>query len=162
MNIIRPLEQFVCDTCHEIIKTPKEGWLEWIHDEKGKNHSFRICHHQLYSPLRGRGEGCYAHGNERGRSDNHLDSILENRMAHLLYFIDVGAYHEPDFTEPHTRDLREWAELSRRLTIPYYEQARLYWQRATDGGYFDGANEILIYTENFLQKLIEEYGEDEG
>lgn len=83
-------------------------------------------------------------------------------MAELLQFIDVGQYHEPDFAGPHASDLREWSELVRRLTIPHYEQARLYWSRAQEDGYFDGANEILIYTQGFLKKLIEKYGDDVG
>ena len=81
-------------------------------------------------------------------------------MAQLLHFVDVGEHHEPDFKGPHVKDLREWTELARRLTIPYYEQARLYWHPAHDDGYFDGANEILIYTERFLKELVEKYGDD--
>lgn len=83
-------------------------------------------------------------------------------MAELLQFIDIGAYHELDFAGPHVNDLREWSELARRLTIPYYEQARLFWEQAQSDGYFQDANEILIYTEEFLKELIEKYGNDLG
>jgi hypothetical protein len=162
MKLMRPLEEFVCDTCGKIIKEPREGWLEWIYDTSThKAHSFRICHHQAFSPLSGL-EGCYRHGRIPGRSDMHLHHILENRMAQLLRFIDVGKHHEPVFSGPHATDLREWSELARRLTIPHYEQARLYWDLAQSGGYFQDANEILIYTEKFLKELIEQYADDVG
>lgn len=81
-------------------------------------------------------------------------------MAELLRFVDVGEYHEPDFAGPHVTDLREWTELVRRLSIPHYEEARLYWSRARSDGYFDGANEIIIYSEGFLKGMIEKYGEE--
>ena len=159
MKKLSPLKQFVCDTCGEIIKSPEEGWLEWIYDSKTKKaHSFRLCHHVTASPL-GRPTGCYQHSGSAGCSDMHLDAILEHRMAHLLQFIDVGDYHEPEFKGPHASNLREWAEMARRLTIPYYEQARLYWNKAIGDDHFGGANEIKVYTEEFLKNLVGEYAE---
>jgi len=165
MNTMLPLKQFVCDTCHEIIKSPDEGWLEWLDDKdpnsnRRKAHSFRICHHLLKSPLGGE-NGCYVNSPEANSSTIHLDQFLEDRMAHLLGCIDIGDYHDPDFHQPRVADLRQWTELVRRVTIPYYEEARLYWKKAMDDGYFDGANEIRIYTQDFLKTLVEEYAEDE-
>ena len=54
--MLTPLTQFICDTCHEIIKRPEEGYMEWIslHDPtKGAReiHNFRIVHQLHYSPL---------------------------------------------------------------------------------------------------------------
>jgi len=37
------------------------------------------------------------------------------------------------------------------------KKARLYWNEAIDDGYFDGANEVLIYSVNFLKTLVEKY-----
>ena len=45
----------------------------------------------------------------------------------------------------------------RRLTIPYYEEARLYWSRAEADGFFDGANEVWLYMPHNLEALIERY-----
>jgi len=25
-----PLQQWLCDDCHQIIEQPKDGWLEWL------------------------------------------------------------------------------------------------------------------------------------
>jgi hypothetical protein len=159
MPKLEPLQQFICDTCHEIIQSPKEGWLEWIHDGKPRQaHSFRICHHKTASLLEG-SEGCYRHGGKSGRSDSHLDYVLDNRMAQVLSFVDPGPYHEPSFSGPGVSDLREWVELVRRLSIPFYEEARLYFSEAEAEGDFQDANEILIYSEVFLRQLIKNYAE---
>ena len=80
-------------------------------------------------------------------------------MAELLQFVDFGHYHEPEFAGPYVTDLREWAELTRRLTIPFYEEARLYWSEAIDAGDFDSINEIALFTEDFLRDLIRKYGD---
>jgi hypothetical protein len=163
MTKLEPLEQFVCDTCGKVIQASREGWLEWI-DDRGsvppstvrKVHSFRICHHRPHSPLGGE-NGCYKHTDEAGRCDNHLNHILEHRVAELLWFVDEGKYHDPRYSGPSVSDFREWAELVRRLTIPYYEQARLYWKQAEDDGFFDGYNEIKIFTPIVLMGVIEKY-----
>ena len=157
MKLLKPLEQFICDSCGQVIEKPEDGWLEWI-SERGtrKAHSFRICHHQSKSPFKGR-DGCYVHGATPG---NHLHHVTENRIVELLQFIDVGEKHDPAFTGPHVTSLREWAELTRRLAVPYYEQVRLSWNKAISDGYFEGANEISIYTEESLKGLIEKYAED--
>lgn len=129
--------------------------MEWVFDRETKNaHSFRLCHHKSYSPLEG-GKGCYQ---SDGLPGMHLHHVLDNRMPFLLHFLDLGDFHQPDFKGPRVADVREWVEFTRRLTIPYYEEARLYWNKAIDAGYFDGANEIKIYTEDFLKGLIDEFG----
>jgi hypothetical protein len=55
---LKPLEEFLCDSCGEVIRTLAEGWLEWLEDPASlKDYDFRIVHHSLSSP-RGPG-GCY-------------------------------------------------------------------------------------------------------
>jgi len=31
---LRPLKQFICDCCNEIIEQPEQGYLEWLADYK--------------------------------------------------------------------------------------------------------------------------------
>ena len=53
--MIKPLEQFYCDECGQLIKEIRDGWVEWIDEEvNGKKHSygFRIVHHNSCSPLK--------------------------------------------------------------------------------------------------------------
>ncbi len=80
-------------------------------------------------------------------------------IAMLLSFLDLGPLHDPDGENvPRLEDLREFAELMRRLVVPYYEEARLYWAVAETDGFFDGANEVWVYLPDTLKTLIEEYG----
>lgn len=55
------------------------------------------------------------------------------------------------------RDVREFVEFARRLTIPHYEEARKYWSSANSDGFFYGGNEIWIYLPQTLKSLIERY-----
>jgi hypothetical protein len=163
--MLTPLNQFICDTCGEIINEPKEGWIEWISDIDEKNgkfidHSFRIVHHFAHSPLaETKPDGCYQHQHALGRSDSHLHQFIsdEYKMAHILKFLDIGPYHQPNYKGPSVRDMREYVEVMRRLTIPYYEEARQYWNEAQSDGYFADANEIWVYGASNLQTLIEQY-----
>lgn len=162
-----PLKQFICDTCGEIIDKPEEGWIEWISKldfDKGTReiHSFNIVHHYSYSPLATHtNEGCYQHQGKLGRSDNHLNHFINDdyKMANILRFLDIGPYLNPDYKGTDITDMRQYVETVRRLTIPYYEEARLYWQRALDDGYFQDASELWIYGVSNLKRLIEIYGD---
>lgn len=158
--MLKPLKQFICDTCGQVIEKPEDGWFEWIQvDHTQPRHSFRIVHHKSASPRKHLEEGCYQHGNARGRSDDHLHNILEHELIHLLYFLDVGPHHDPDAKDPGVQNMREFLEIFRRLTIPYYEEARQYASIAKKDGYFEQANELMVYTEDFLRGLIEKYGD---
>jgi hypothetical protein len=155
---LKPLEQFVCDTCGEVIESPDEGYIEWVDDKKAVN--FNIVHHSLHSPLKP-SRSCYQHENAYGRSDTALRDFLgAHGIVEMLSFIDVGDYHQRDYRGPTASDLREWTEVARRLFIPHYEEARLYWDRARADGFFEGANELWPYLPSTLELLIERYGEE--
>jgi hypothetical protein len=47
----------------------------------------------------------------------------------------------------------------RRLHVPQYEEARQYWSRGLEEGYFEGANESWPYTQAALRGLVEKYGD---
>lgn len=163
--MLLPLTEFICDTCRQIIKSPQEGWMEWIsldNPVKGVNeiHSFRIVHQKYYSPLKeNSGQGCYQHGNKSGRNDNGLNAVIrnDNGISYLLSLLDPGPYHLPTYGGFAISDMRNYVETFRRLTIPYYEEARTFWSRACQEGYFQDDNELAIYKPENLQKLISYY-----
>ena len=78
----------------------------------------------------------------------------------LLSLIDPGPDFRMEYRE-RIADMRLFLEFFRRVQIPYYEEARLYWGRAQADGYFAGANEIWTYLPRNLKTLIEEYSDDE-
>lgn len=49
----------VCDSCGLPVRSPDQGWLEWLrHSEGGRAYGFRVCHKDL-------GE-CHAYNISRG------------------------------------------------------------------------------------------------
>lgn len=132
--MLKPLSQWFCDTCGEVIQNPNEGWLEWIEPVGGPASDFRICHHRPASP---REEGCYVHTNERYRSDGHLHWWAGDKAKlFLLKFLNGGELHAPQDGPPRIKSIAELAELTRRLTFPHYEEARRYWGQAAEDGEF--------------------------
>jgi len=164
--MLAPLTQFICDTCGQVIERPEDGWVEWISDFEGErpmNRGFRITHHHSTSPIATEhNEGCYKYTNHSGRSDLHLHDFIseEYKMAEILSYLDIGPYHDPTYHGPYVNNMREYVEFVRRLTIPYYEEARQYWQDAIDDGYFGDCNELWLYGASNLKRLIEQYSEE--
>ncbi len=150
--MLKPLAQFICDRCHGVIEKPEDGWFEWLHDDDHKAHSFRIVHHKTR---------CQYPRETRHLMDLHLTHFLgPDFLVGLYRFLDLGPYHDPDGKHVvAVRDVREFTEILRRLTMPYYEEARLYWNAAKSDGYFDGVNEVRIYMPDNLRGLIERYGD---
>lgn len=163
---LKPLEQWICDGCGEIIDSPEHGMVEWLSRSSAipsgppfRVKGFRVVHVAAYSPRWPNGS-CYKYEGNAGGQDNHLVYFTgEEGMARLLRFVDIGPYHEEEYKGPMAENLREWAELVRRLTIRYYEEARLYWHKALEDGFFDGANEIYIYLPDTLKRIIADYGD---
>jgi hypothetical protein len=150
---MKPLEQFICDTCGEVINEPKDGCIEWKFNEDGDRSEFLIVHHKTKSLLEGE-NGCYQHNDGMLPLENFLGA---RGIVQLTSFLDPGSYFGSDFESPDVLDIREYTELVRRLQIPYYEEARNYWGIAISEGHFDGANEVSLYLPDSLKSLIEEY-----
>ncbi|MBI2873378.1 MAG: hypothetical protein HYY00_09360 [Chloroflexi bacterium] len=161
---LKPLEQWVCDFCGEVIERPEQGWIEWLADPSDgfRQEGFKIVHYAPYSPRKPRGR-CYHYDNPpsgRRALDIYLSEFVgEKAMPQLLVFVDGGPYREKEYGGPRVKDLREWAELVRRLTIPYFEEARFYMKRADISGFFAGASEPWIYMPNTLKEVIRRYGD---
>lgn len=162
--MLQPLQEWVCDTCKQLISKPSEGYVEWVEDlATSMSSDFHIVHAGYYSPFRKNNPhsdaSCYQHQTARGRRDLPLDSFLNAEgIVRLLSFIDIGKYHEPTYSGVHFANGREFAELFRRLHLPYYEEARLHWSTAQANGDFDGANEDWLYQPKILKRIIEAYG----
>lgn len=153
---LRPLRQWICDTCGEIIQKPEDGYVQFHKDENGHYDDFIIVHHYPASPYKDQSkEGCY-----RYNSDLDLEIYLgEQGLVQLLALIDPGQHKRKVLDKPYVSNIRKWVELVRRLHVPYYEEARRYWKRAEQDGFFIDANEAWPYLPKHLKMLIEEYGD---
>ncbi|MCM0627474.1 hypothetical protein M5J14_23660 [Lysinibacillus sp. OL1_EC] len=148
-NSLEPLNQWVCDSCGEIIDGPENGWLEWYRDingssNYGKGKGFRIVHHDkkcMYN------EHALFQQNKL-TADMHLDSFVgPDGLVYLLSKIQYDS----------VEDNAELVEIIRRLHVPYYEEALLYHHAAEEDGYFDGENEITRYTTRTSKYILNNY-----
>lgn len=153
---LKPLEQWICDTCGQVIEKPEDGYVQFGNQENGFYKDFIIVHHFSASPRREYNDkGCYQYN-----SDSDLIHYLgENGIAALLSQIDHGR-HFGNSDETCIKNLSEtnWIDFFRRLQTPYYEEARIYWAEAESDGFFGGANEIWPYMPEHLKILIQRYG----
>lgn len=151
---LQPLQQWVCDKCGEIIEKPEDGWLEWLGETNTLKHGgFKIVHHKSASPHAIKNRDCYHYSNHPEREDMHLKEFLgPDGLAELSAWV----------YSPGVKDLKEWAEMFRRLHVPYYEEARRRWHAAESDGYFHEIDESARYSQDVLKEVIEQYGDAES
>lgn len=149
------LKQWTCDVCGRIIEKPEDGYVVWKFDDKERKiFDYKILHHN-YIDGDGKMRGC-DNDDSYFFSSALTDFLGYHGMAKLLSMIDAGPMHREKYEEE-IENLRDFLEFFRRVQLPYYEEARLYWQKAKYDGYFKDANEVWIYLPSTLKKLIKEY-----
>lgn len=144
---LEPLKQWICDSCGGIIESSEDGWWEYCDDLETEIVSgFRIVHHQnscMYNEKELRREG-------KGVGDLPLGHMLESGgFGHLLHRLELSVTKK---TDEHI-DIPEFIENIRRLYLPYWEEARQYWEVSFKDGFHDGCD----FSENSLISIIEEY-----
>lgn len=150
---LTPLKQWVCDRCREVIDSAEDGFMEWITDAEHKAHGFRIVHNH---------DRCFHYTDHMARADNHLEEYVgASGLIVMLAFLDPGPLLARKYKGPEVRDVRDWVEIVRRLHLPYYEEARLYWRRAASDGLFEDANEVSPYSADALKTIIQQYRDKE-
>ena len=101
---------------------------------------------------------CQRHVGKRGCNDLPLlEFIGVKAPLQIARFLDVGLYHDKNYHGPEPENIREFTEFMRRLTIPYYDEARQYWFQAISEGYFEGENEISLFLPDRLMRMIKHY-----
>ena len=158
---LKPLTQWICDYCHELIEAPEHGWFEWVVQPENENghylaSGFKIVHHALHSPGNRRGKTCFHYEDAEGRSDLHLQHFVgPDGLVRLL-----GILHRNDGGPPEcaVANLNEFVEIARRLHVPHYEEARMYFAEAERDGYIERNNDIFSYSQQTLADIIRKYG----
>lgn len=153
---MEPLKQWVCDVCGRTIETPEDGYVVWGANHDGLIDKIRILHKNNH--VNGKRTGCDL--DRRFSMSLPLECFLgEEGKACFLSLIDPGPNFVRDYRN-RIADVRLFLEIFRRLQIPYYEEARLYWNKARADGFFDGANEVWTYLPQTLQRIVEEYSNE--
>ncbi|HEX5658753.1 MAG TPA: hypothetical protein VFX59_16250 [Polyangiales bacterium] len=105
---VEPFTCWRCDECGQTIASAREGWVEW-RERDGTLCDFRIVHHVSASP---RGElGCY--GAKTAGNMLMEETLGTDGLAWLLGLLAKSPVEREPF-----------AELVRRLQVPFYELAR--------------------------------------
>jgi hypothetical protein len=136
-----PLLEWTCDKCERVITAPREGLLEWITDQKGKNLGYRIVH-----------QACHYKRKELRKRDAASQLPLgeltgSKGLEQLLDFLEK---------EDHI-DRTEFRDIIRRIHVEYYEEARRYWPRALQDGVIQEMNKGSKYDPDFSLSLIQRY-----
>ena len=78
-------------------------------------------------------------------------------LVNLMAWVDAGSHLQPNYQGPEVKNLREWAEIVRRLQLPYYEEARLHMHKARNAGMLKGANETTSFQPQFCKRVVNCY-----
>ena len=154
--MLEPLKQFICDKCGGLIKSPRDGWVEWL--EQGDDtmynsqYGFKIVH---ANPK------CYFYPAPEypGSNSTPLTHFTgEGGYIWLLCFLDLGPLLMKNYKGSRVKDMREFVELMRRLTLPYYEEVRRYAEgvRASENFVADNS----FYDQENLKAIIQELSQD--
>ncbi|MBP1615300.1 MAG: hypothetical protein H6Q13_2748 [Bacteroidetes bacterium] len=162
--MLKPLKQFFCDTCGQLIENPEDGYVEWISlfQDNGTvlSKDFRIVHHQPKSPYTHIPSGCYNHDSKIGRSDLDLKTFLQYKHQYIFSFLNRGFLQDPNGELPsEIEDYAAFVNFCRRVTIPYYEEARFYFDEALGDPCFNSCNEIRLFHEDILKSIINTFSE---
>jgi hypothetical protein len=145
---LEPLKQWICDHCHDLIEKADDGWLEWYQDEATKKLAgFRIVHHSEKCQY----DDSRPEWRHRSLSDNHLQYFTGyDGLAQLLVLFDYEKFEDP----------YQLTDVIRRIHLPYYEEARQYWERAKEDGLLYGERYTdRDYFQDKLIAIIERYTE---
>lgn len=153
---LEPLKQWVCDVCGRIIETPKEGYVIWNKNDDGMIDKIRIVHKNTLN--NGKQVGCDKNLKKYPLSLPLVSFLGDEGKVRFLSLVDPG----PNFIKDYKKsiaDIRLFLEVFRRLQLPYYEEARLYWDKARDDGFFANENEVSLYLPETLKYIIDNYGD---
>jgi len=146
---LEPLKQFICDSCGELINKPEDGWWEYLSDtETNLVSGFQIVH---------AGGPCYYDEQALGQQNKMvggmpLDHVLGSGFfGHMLNWLELSETKKIE----ERIEITDFTEIMRRLYLPYWEEARQYWEQS----YNDGFHDKCGFSENELISIIGEYGE---
>lgn len=133
-----------CDTCGETIDSVEAGWVEWKTDAgsepKYRRHSFRLVHNQKKCQYV---ERTFPSGTSL--ADLPLQSFVgEDGLMTLL-----------EFMSDHPTSLDELIELTKRLHIAGYDEARGSFDAAIYEGVFEPNTKPRFYSLSQIKSTVE-------
>lgn len=148
---LKPLKEFICDVCGEVIKDIDDGYVVWRSDRDHDRlqYDFKIIHQRDCDD-----RTC-------GNSMPLKKFLGIDGLSYLLTFYSLG----PLKTLPLSKEFRsknrilnndEFIDFIRRVQIPYYEEARQYFSKREVLEDYSDSNEYYPYLPHNLKKIIED------
>jgi len=144
--MLKPLEQWSCDTCNRIIEKPEGGRVEWI-SSNGCASGFKIVHSSRQ---------CSQYADHEFLADADLDEFRGVRgLIMLNLLLDAGPWDAAAPAGMAVTAAKDFVALVCRLHILYYEEARHSLPDVKVEGLFGGPLEPSPSTSEGLKAIIE-------
>lgn len=145
--MLKPLEQWICDHCDDVIERPSDGYVIWNRSSERGDHSFKVIHHVK----------CDHH--DHSSSLPLRECVGAGGLSKLLSFWSAGPImrHLGQSQSDSIEDDDEFVDLVRRLHVPYYEEARQHFTDEQLLSDLSDANKYYPYRPDVLQRVAEDY-----
>ena len=145
--MLKPLQEWICDTCNKTISSAEDGYVIWRHDIDQRDFDFKIIHKFVCEPA------------SYPSSVPLTEFIGSKGSTYLLSFISLGKIKARGRYRNycHVVDFDEFVDLYRRVQIPYYEEARTKFNTPALLADMEDASELHPYQEDVLKQIIEKY-----
>tara|TARA_R100001377_G_scaffold29436_1_gene16002 strand:- start:355 stop:804 length:450 start_codon:yes stop_codon:yes gene_type:complete len=147
----KPLSTWYCDVCDKKITNLKKGYVVWDTNKENKVSKFNIIHKKTCDK-------------KKHISSAELQDFYGiEGMSYLISKINNGLLLRMNGKKDHCQvsDFDEYMDFFRRMQVPFYEEARRYFENvpyASEHVDYVGFHSYLPET---LEKIIREYGEKE-
>lgn len=141
---MKPLKQWICDVCGEVIKTPEEGYVIWQHDKNHQEYDFKVIHKTRCD-------------DDKYPSSLAVEDFLgQDGLAYLLSFLSIGPIKKNIGQKGGgtVKSLDEFVDFFRRMQVPYYEEARTKFNDPDVLENLADSNEVYPYLPGNLQNII--------
>jgi len=147
--MLKPLEQWVCDVCGEVIEKPEDGYVVWNDDSEYRYFDFTVIH--------------------QGRCDNDKlpnslpvkDFLGEFGLTVLMSKLSLGPVINRNRETSglgRVKDVDQFVDFFRRMQVPYYEEARRYFGDPDFLEDYHDVNEVALYQPHVLRRIVERFG----
>ncbi|SMF95690.1 hypothetical protein SAMN02949497_3064 [Methylomagnum ishizawai] len=142
--MLKPLEQWICDVCGDVIESPEQGYVIWRSDEQYSDFSFKVIHQKKCDI------------SEFPSSAAVEDFLGEAGLNYLLSFLSIGRIKIllGQHSGGSIKDMHEFVDFFRRMQTPYYEEARTKFSNHDLLEWFSDSNEVYPYQTEVLKKII--------
>jgi hypothetical protein len=147
--MLKPLEEWYCDVCGDVIQKIDEGYVFFKYDENHLAYDFIVAHQ------------CKC-DRDKSTASLPLNQFLGARGVNtLLSFLSLGPikFHLGQERGSGVKDIDEFVDLFRRMQVPYYEEARTKFSNKQILDNFHDATEAYTYQGDVLKEIVEEYDE---